>query len=44
MEEEIPKQLVVVVTYTVANPGTVVVHAHHTSIANTAVVGTRRSE
>jgi hypothetical protein len=44
MEKEIPKQLVVIVAYTVTDPGTVVVHPHHTSIANTAVVGARRSE
>jgi len=42
MEEEVPEKLVILKSDTIAYPGAVVVHPHDTSIANRAVVGSRR--
>lgn len=41
MKKEVPKELVVVDSYTVANPRAMVIHAHNAAVANTAVVGAR---
>ena len=42
MQEEVPEVLMVVKTNTVANPRTVVIHPHDTSVADGAVVTARR--
>jgi len=44
MEEEIPEKLMIFESNTIAHPGAVMVHPHDTSIANGAVVSSRRPE
>lgn len=41
MKKKVPEELVVADANTVADPWTVMVHAHHTSVAYGAVMGAR---
>ncbi len=43
VEEEAEEELVIVVAHTIANPGTMMVHAKDTFVAHGAVVRARRS-
>jgi hypothetical protein len=44
VKQKVQEEFVVLDTYTVTDPWAVMVHSHHTSIAYTAVMGTRWSE